>query len=434
MKTNIARTNTLKTHEGAPARHINAEAQLKRSVLSCMLFENEFYEDGQSVADRIMSLSEQCSVEFVASLAVQARTQFNLRHAPLLLLLALIKKGGKSVSQAVYATINRADELTELVALYWKYNPDKMLPRQMRMGLGKAFEKFNEYQLAKYNSKDSAVRLRDVMFLSHAKPSKDREDLYKRLANDELENPDTWESRMAGGENKKEVFTDLLTRKKLGYLALLRNLRGMNEAGVDHMLIRTAILAGDHSKVLPFRFIAAARHAPMFERELDTAMISSLSEMAKLQGNTVLLVDVSGSMDSQISAKSDLQRVDAACALGILLSGICSSLRVFTFSTKVVEVPARTGMALSDAIVQSQAHSSTYLGEAVRAMNTLQYDRLIVITDEQSHDVVPNPKSKGYMINVASNKNGVGYGPWVHVDGMSEAVVGFIQEYENQAD
>lgn len=239
---------------------------------------------------------------------------------------------------------------------------------------------------------------------------------------------------MAGGEDKKTVFTDLLTRNKLGYLALLRNLRGMNEAGVDNALIKQSILSGDHSRILPFRFIAAARHAPMFERELDMKMVSALSEMDNLQGNTVLLVDVSGSMDRAISAKSDLRRIDAACGLGILLSGISKSLRVFTFSERIAEVPARAGMALRDAIVASQPHQGTYLGQAVQAVSQLGFDRLIVITDEQSADRVPNPTGKGYIINVASARNGVGYGPWVHIDGMSEACIAFIREHEKQAD
>jgi len=58
-------------------------------------------------------------------------------------------------------------------------------------------------------------------------------------------------------------------------------------------------------------------------------------------------------------------------------------------------------------------------------------DRLVVITDEQSHDHVPPPHGKGYVINVASNRNGVGYGEWMHIDGWSEAVVEFIAELES---
>lgn len=59
------------------------------------------------------------------------------------------------------------------------------------------------------------------------------------------------------------------------------------------------------------------------------------------------------------------------------------------------------------------------------------YDRMVVMTDEQSHDQVPSPRGRGYVINVASNRNGVGYGEWMHIDGWSEAVVEFVAELES---
>lgn len=60
------------------------------------------------------------------------------------------------------------------------------------------------------------------------------------------------------------------------------------------------------------------------------------------------------------------------------------------------------------------------------------YDRLIVITDEQSATPsgAPLNDAKGYFINVASYKNGIGYGPWNHIDGWSESIIDYIQEYE----
>jgi len=104
---------------------------------------------------------------------------------------------------------------------------------------------------------------------------------------------------------------------------------------------------------------------------------------------------------------------------------------VYTFSDELVEVPARRGFALRDAIDKSQAHSSTRLGKAVELLNRKEnYDRLIVITDEQAHDTVPSPSGKGYVINVASYKNGVGYGKWMHIDGWSESVIEYIRAME----
>ena len=89
-------------------------------------------------------------------------------------------------------------------------------------------------------------------------------------------------------------------------------------------------------------------------------------------------------------------------------------------------------MAGVDAIVRSQLHGGTHLGAALHKIYAMPHDRLIVVTDEQSHDRVPQPVAKrSYMINVGSYQNGVGYGRWTHIDGFSEAVIRFIAEVEN---
>ena len=104
---------------------------------------------------------------------------------------------------------------------------------------------------------------------------------------------------------------------------------------------------------------------------------------------------------------------------------------MYSFSDNLVEVPARRGFALRDAIDASQRHNGTYLGKAVEQLNQKErYDRLIVITDGQAHDTVPNPQGKGYVINVASYKNGVGYAKWTHIDGWSESVIEYVRRLE----
>jgi hypothetical protein len=122
-------------------------------------------------------------------------------------------------------------------------------------------------------------------------------------------------------------------------------------------------------------------------------------------------------------------RTDAAYGLAILLREICEDVSVYSFSTHLDRIPARRGFGLRDAIEVSQPHASTMLGEALNGIREM-YDRIIVITDEQSHDRVPAPKGRGYMINVASYKNGVGYGKWTHIDGWSDSVVEYIRELE----
>jgi 60 kDa SS-A/Ro ribonucleoprotein len=419
-----------RTHEGAPAKNISTELQLRRSVLACLLWEAQFYEDGVEIAGRIQSLVPNVKVEKVAALAVEARTTMKLRHAPLLLVreMARHKSHRELVSRTLAEVTQRADELAEFVAIYWK-DGKTPLSAQTKKGLAQAFRKFDEYQLAKYD-RSGSIRLRDVLFLCHAKP-RDAEQaaLWKRLIEGGLQTPDTWEVALSSGADKREAWERLLRERKLGGLALLRNLRNMKQAGVDEPLVLSSIETMNTSRVLPFRFLAAARYAPQWEETLERSMLKSLKEQEKLPGRTALLVDVSGSMIAALSRRSEMLRTDAAYGLAILLREICEKTMIFTFSNNLVEVPPRRGFALRDALDSSQPHSATYLGRALENIRE-QYDRIIVITDEQAHDRVPGPRGRGYMINVASNKNGVGYGAWTHIDGWSEAVVEYIRESE----
>lgn len=433
MKLNTRPRFTERTHEGAPVARFSVEQQLRRSVLSCLLWEKEFYEDGEEISRRIEALCDQVPQSVIAALAVEAREVMHLRHAPLLLLCCLAKRGGSIVGDTIARVIQRADELSELVAIYWR-DGKRPLSAQIKKGLARAFTKFDAYQLAKYD-RAGAVRLRDVLFLSHARPEGEAQAvLWRQLVDGTLASPDTWEVELSGGGNKREVFERLLREGKLGYLALLRNLRNMAEAGVDRALVTEALRARKGAqRVLPFRYVAAARAAPLFDAAIDAALQGAVAELPRLAGTTFVLVDVSGSMDNALSSKSDLKRIDAAAALASIVPA--EDLRVFSFSEGVVEVPARRGLAGIDAIVRSQAHSGTRLGAAVGALARWPHDRLIVITDEQSADVVPDPVCKhAYMINVASNRNGVGSGKWHRIDGFSENILRYIQEVEASHD
>ncbi len=137
-------------------------------------------------------------------------------------------------------------------------------------------------------------------------------------------------------------------------------------------------------------------------------------------------------MDCALSSKSQMGRLDAACGVAIICREICESIGIASFSNAVAGIPDRHGFALRDAILVSQDHGGTALGEAVKFINThYAYERLIVITDEQSSDRVPAPKGRGYVINVSTEKNGIGYSAWTHIDGFSEAVIKWIMKYEN---
>lgn len=450
MKTNTRAVNSTFTAQGAPAAKINAEQQLLRSVMCCMLWEDNFYENGKTVAERIKELIPLVSPDFAAATAYYARTKMKLRHVPLLLVREMARHPGHKalVARLLPDVIQRPDELTEFVSIYWK-DGKQPLSAQVKKGLAAAFRRFDEYALAKYN-RDNAVKLRDVLFLCHSKPTdapgdkftklerkaaSDRvlssdEKLYLNLINGTLKSPETWENKLSAGADKKETFTELMEVGKLGAMAFVKNLRNMKESGIEKDVVAAYAQKVKIDRVLPFRFISAARHVPAWEDVIEPMMLRCIQGQKKLPGKTILLVDVSGSMAWALSKNSDMTRTDAAYGLGILLREVCDEVEIFTFSDSITQVAPRHGFALRDAMHQSQPHSGTYLGNAVTVINRADYDRLIIITDEQSADAVPAPKGKGYMINVASEKNGVGYGKWNHIDGWSEAIIDFIQELE----
>jgi hypothetical protein len=426
------------THEGAPTVKVGAKEELFRTISCCLLWENTFYEDGIAVADRIKSLVPAVKAEDVFDLAVYARTKLNLRHAPLMLAreLARSEHSRPLLAALLPQIVLRADELAEFLAMYWSEGRCP-IAHSVRRGLAKAFERFDEYALAKY-SRDKDVKLRDVLRLVHPVPADDsRSQLYKKLKTDTLETPYTWEVELSKpGADKRQVWTDLINNKGLGAMAMLRNLRNMQEVKVADDLIRKGLTGMRTERVLPYRFISAARFAPKFEAELEKAMFQSIDAKEKLPGNTVLLVDVSGSMSDPLSAKSDMQRLDAASGLAILLREVCETVTVYKFNNDAELVPARRGFALRDAI--GRANGGTCLGKATQTVMARETpDRLIIITDEQSSDPVPSCSNglKGYIVNVGSNKNGVGYrSGWVHVGGWSEAIVNYITQYESLID
>jgi len=446
------------THEGAIAHRINPKQQLKRTVMACLLWEDNFYEDGMTIAERIVSLSQIVEPTVVAEIAIEARDKMELRHVPLLLASILAKRGYKGTADLLNHIIQRADELSEFVAVHARVNGvepsnvKKVLSAQIKRGLARAFTKFDEYQLAKYN-RDGVVKLRDVLFLSHPKPKDEtQKEVWKRLVDNQLAIPDTWETALSSGKDKKFTWERLIVEGKLGALAFLRNLRNMKEVGVPRDVIVEYMRHADFSRVLPFRFVAASQAAPGLEDIIEEGFFRCVSQADRFSGKTVVIVDVSGSMygSGNISAKSDMSRVHAAGALAAILREVCENVVLYatagndeTRVHKTQEVPSRRGMALVDVFAKqdfcySLGAGGIFLVQCMAFVREREKtaDRIIVLTDEQDcdHKLQPNQADtfgdRNYLINIASNKNGIGYGKWTHIDGWSEHVIDYIREFE----
>ncbi len=419
-------------YEGMKVKAIKPHDQLVRLTLAHMLFEDQFYVDGKTSASLIEGLVPKCDPEFVSALAIKARTDFKLRHVPLLLVRELARTG-KLKAATVNSVIQRADEMGALLALYWK-DGKTPLSHQLKKGIALAFGKFNEYSLAKNDKNSAAITIRDAMFLCRPTPSTpEQEVLFAKIANKELKTPDTWEVALSGGADKKETFERLMDENNLGALAFLRNLRNMVAAGVDERMIREFAKDLDVSKVLPFRFLAAARVVPQFEDMLEEMMLKSCASLGKFKGKTRVIVDISGSMfGTKVSAKSDLDRFDAACALAVIMREVCEEVEIWSFSDDSVRVAPRRGFALIEAIRNSQFVGGTDLGSSMHTIHASgKADREVVITDEQSHSRPAAPQGIGYLLNVASYKNGINQDAWTTITGFSEAVVQYMFAMEN---
>ncbi|MBN4668680.1 TROVE domain-containing protein, partial [Pandoraea nosoerga] len=141
--------------EGARSKRFTPEMELRRALLNCLLWENQFYEDGVAIADRIKALVPLVAPERTAELAIAARETMKLRHAPLLVVREMARHPTHRglVADTLARVIQRPDEMTELLAIYWAdaLGPQQQRKRQpvsaqIKKGLARALTKFDAYQ------------------------------------------------------------------------------------------------------------------------------------------------------------------------------------------------------------------------------------------------------------------------------------------------
>lgn len=439
---------------GPRAAKQGAEAQLRRLVMACLLWEDIAYADGQHVVESIKQLVPQVPADVVSKMAVEARFQQKLRHVPLLLCreMARLDSHRGLVADTLAQVINRPDELCEFVSIYWNDNGKRTLSAQVKKGLARAFNKFDEYQLAKWDKEGRDVKLRDVLFLCHAKP-KD-EQLFKRLVDRKLATPDTWEvglSAAKGADEKRAVWERLIADNSLGALAFLKNLRNLQDVQVPRAVIAKGFSQLKPTMLLPIDFLRAARFAPDFTRQLEDLMYACAAQWPKLPGWTMFVVDVSGSMGSRLSAKTEFTRMDAAAAMAMLAAEMCEQVTIYAtagcdqrriHATAKIE-PLR-GFALAKEIVGQAARlggGGIFTRQCLEFIREKEHDspaRIVIFSDSQDcdRDSTKQPKPFGdanYIVDVSAHSHGVNYlGVWTaEISGWSEHFLRFIAELEN---
>lgn len=431
-------------------------ALLRRAVLANLLWEDIAYMDGKSVSAEIKRLIPLCNAEDVYNLAREARLLQKLRHTPLFIAVEMCKYDAtrQYVDKLLPEIITRADMLTDFVAIYWKENGNGApICNKAKKGLAEAFHNFNEYKLAKYD-RDAEIKLRDVMFLCHPKPTnKYEEALYKKVADRALAIPDTWEVALSSGADKKATWERLIAENKLGGKAILMNLRNMMQAGVDRYAIEDALKNLNGSMLLPLDFLKAANYASEFKSQISESMVNSYKNLPKLPGRTLFIVDISGSMYTRISAKSEFSRIQVAEAMAMLAANQCERCEIVATAgndwTRVhksnrIDYPEK-GFGLMKQISDMYNELG---GGGIFTRQCLEwcknqnwygdgFDRVIVFSDSQDCDLpdkrIPDPFGKyNYICDVSANTRGINYkGVWTaEISGWSEHFLTYIAAFE----
>ena len=380
MKFNVfkRKSNVVSNYESAKSFQLSPEMELYSAVVTAGLSDN-FYEKSDTRLVRIQELMMKNNPEYVAKLAVYARNEMYMRSVPLVLAIELAKSnsGNAVVSKTVNGVVKRADEITELLAYYQLANNRNgvkklnKLSKQIQKGLSEAFNRFDEYQFAKYN-RDTEVKLRDALFIVHPKAKDEsQQEIFNKIATNELAVPYTWETELSAlGQVKYEnekvkidavkvKWEELINSGKIGYMALMRNLRNILEANVsaEHIKKVCDYLSNENavanSKQLPFRFLAAYREIKILKSEyvtmilnaLEDAVVASAKNLKGFDVSTRVLIacDVSGSMQKAVSAKSKVMLFDIGLMLGMLMQSKCKRIvtGMFGDSWKVINMPNR---------------------------------------------------------------------------------------------
>ena len=388
-KFNTATPTTATTNlAGGKAFKHSPEMELVVSVLTTFL-EDKHYESGDARMKRIEKLCAITKDEFIGKLAIVARKEFYLRSVSHLLLKTLARKhrGDSLVSRVMAKIVERPDDLTEIIALL-----GKPFPKQVKKGIRKALLGFNGYQLAKYRMENKNVKLVDLFNIAHPDPklaTKEQQESWKKLLANDLKNEKTWETKISAtkGENKGKVWSEMVAEKELGYMALLRNLRNLEQNCDEKTLKEAAAKIANKeevkkSKQLPFRFYSAYEHVKsrVLLDAISQALDYSLDNVPKLGGKTFIAVDGSGSMDGDPMQKASI----FAAALYR-----ATDSEMIVFSDEYKEVKATSNMPVIELMQKIQkaapgGGTNTSLTFKHATETKVKYDRIIILSDNES--------------------------------------------------
>ena len=420
------KANKTVNNEGSIAYSISDKEKLVTQVLTSFFNENKFY--GDNSQDILNTAKNVIKTEpsFVANLCIFARKEMHLRTISHVLVSELAKstEGKEYVRRTLNKIIERPDDMTEVLA-YYINTYGKPIPNSIKKGLADSFGKFDEYQLAKYNRKN-AIKLKDILCLVHPKAKDEMQnDLWKRLLEDRLETPVTWETELSAKGNTKETWESLIDGNRLGYMAMMRNLRNIIKSGASNINKVYEYLTDEErvlkNKQLPFRYYSAYKvlksegiGTSKIYDALEIAIKTSTKNIDRLPGKTLIAADVSGSMTSHISAKSDLACAEVAVLMLSIANYICEETITTTFDNNLY----MCNLSTQNGII-ANANSIEVNGGGTDITLPLRYlldkkifvDRIILLSDNE--------------INIGYSNN-MGYG------GTKTSCQALVEEYKRR--
>ena len=308
---------------------------------------DQYYRTANTQLQELLILVESLDPEFVAKTAVFARRECGMRSVSHVIAAMLSSRAsGHPWAKAFYDQIVlRPDDMLEIYAAYQAFGGDH-LTNAMKKGFAAALGRFDAYQLAKYQGKNRTVKLVDMVNLVHPDPSAKNAEALSALVMGTLKNTKTWEAKLSalGRENLDEktlakkkywIWAKLLNEGKLGYLALLRNLRNIlrdapglankvHNQLTDPYLIRK-------SRVLPFRILTAYKQLNRSKaskrrvlKGLRRAMDIACDNMPVME-NTLVVIDNSASMSQPVSGSEHLLCNEVAALFGIAMAKKCNA-------------------------------------------------------------------------------------------------------------
>lgn len=425
-KFNQAQTIKTTNKSGYAAYAMSDKSKLVTQVLTSFFNEKKFYGDNSTEIQETIKRVIDTDPAFVAKLAVFARREFNMRSVSHVLVAYLAHEvnGKPYAKEAVKTVCLRGDDATEIMACYISMF-GKPIPNSLRRGLKEVVEGFDEYTLAKYKGDGKSVKMRDLLCLCRPEPKNDEQSAaWKKLLDGTLEPPMTWEVELSRDGNNKETWERLIESGKVGYMALLRNLRNILKANPDNLDVVLEKLGNPavvkKSRQLPFRFLSAYKEVQEIadSRVLDTlesAVEASVENMPKLDGTTVIAVDTSGSMCSPVSGKSKVFCYEIGMLLGVMASKVCENGYFYTFDTKIRKEAVSSKSSILEKVSHSYCGGGTRMSLPFEKMiaDGIKADRVIIISDNECN--VPSGWSgKPVQVLADEYRRFSGNNIWVH--------------------